>query len=149
MGSYFSKHNLITSFPLCFSFLFINIWRKNLLPQLKHEAVYLALHTSTAQLSKLQNSSHFTWWLTKCLSIFQQNYVLFCTIICIIFTSLCKNLVKLTWVLAEAFRCHVHHFQCLTVLVELAAMFQFVVVGLAEMLLWLLCMIVSKSVWDL
>ena len=30
-------------------------------------------------------------------------YVLFCTIICIIFTSLCKNLVKLTWVLAEAF----------------------------------------------
>ena len=25
-------------------------------------------------------------------------YVLFCTIICIIFTSLCKNLVKLTWV---------------------------------------------------
>ena len=32
-------------------------------------------------------------------------YVLFCTVICIIFTSLCKNLVKLTWVLAEAFRC--------------------------------------------
>ena len=29
-----------------------------------------------------------------------QVYVLFCTIICIIFTSLCKNLVKLTWVLA-------------------------------------------------
>jgi len=42
-----------------------------------------------------------------------------------------------------------YHFQCLTVLVELAAMFRFVVVGLAEMLLWLLCMIVSKSVWDL
>ena len=38
-------------------------------------------------------------------------YVLFCTIICIIFTSLCKNFVKLTWVLAEAFRCHGHHFQ--------------------------------------
>ena len=33
-----------------------------------------------------------------------------CTIICIIFTSLCKNLVKLTWVLAEAFRCHGHRF---------------------------------------
>ena len=29
--------------------------------------------------------------------------------------------------------------------VELAAMFRFVVVRLAEMLLWLLCMIVSKS----
>ena len=43
-------------------------------------------------------------------------YVLFCTIMCIIFTSLCKNFVKLTWVLAEAFRCHGHHFQCLTVL---------------------------------
>jgi Reverse transcriptase (RNA-dependent DNA polymerase). len=28
-------------------------------------------------------------------------------------------------------------FECLTVLVELAAMFRFVVVGLAEMLLWL------------
>ena len=42
--------------------------------------------------------------------------VLFCTIMCIIFTSLCKNFVKLTWVLAEAFRCHGHHFQCLTVL---------------------------------
>ena len=36
------------------------------------------------------------------------------TIIDIIFTSLCKNLVKLTWVLAEAFQCHGHHFQCLT-----------------------------------
>ena len=49
------------------------------------------------------------------------SFVLFCTIICIIFTSLCKNLVKLTRVLAEAFRCHGHHFQCLAVLVELAA----------------------------
>ena len=46
-------------------------------------------------------------------------YVLFCIIICIIFTSLFKNIVKLTWVLAEAFRCHGHHFQSLTVLVEL------------------------------
>ena len=35
-------------------------------------------------------------------------YVLFCTIICSIFTSLCKNFVKLNWVLAEAFRFHVH-----------------------------------------
>ena len=81
----------------------------------------------------------------------EQDYcwsVLFCTIICIIFTSLCKKLVKLTWVLADAFRCHGHHFQCLTVLMELSAMFRFVLVGLAEMLLWLLCMMVSKSVWD-
>ena len=31
-------------------------------------------------------------------------YVLFCTIICIIFTSLYKKLVKFTWVLAEAFQ---------------------------------------------
>ena len=31
-----------------------------------------------------------------------------------------QELVQLTWVLAEAFRCHVHHFQCLTVPVELA-----------------------------
>ena len=30
-----------------------------------------------------------------------------------------QELCKLTWVLAEAFRCHVHHFLCLTVLVEL------------------------------
>ena len=51
--------------------------------------------------------------------------VLFCTIIFIIFTSLCKNFLKLTCVLAEAFRCHGHHSQCLTVLVELAAMFRF------------------------
>jgi hypothetical protein len=41
------------------------------------------------------------------------------------------------------------HFQCLTVPVELAAMFRFVVIGIAEMLLSLLCLIVSKSVWDL
>ena len=32
------------------------------------------------------------------------------------FTSLCKNLFNLLEFLAEAFRCHVHHFQCLTVL---------------------------------
>ena len=31
------------------------------------------------------------------------------------FTSLCKNLFNLLEFLAEAFRCHVHHFQCLTV----------------------------------
>jgi hypothetical protein len=35
------------------------------------------------------------------------------------------------------------------VLVELAAMFWFIVVGMAEMSLWLLCLIVSKRVWDL
>ena len=32
--------------------------------------------------------------------------------------------------------------------VELAAMFRFMVVGIAEMLLWLLYLIVSKSVCD-
>ena len=31
------------------------------------------------------------------------------------FTSLCKNLFNLLEFLTEAFRCHVHHFQCLTV----------------------------------
>ena len=41
-----------------------------------------------------------------------------CTIICCIiwFTSLCKNLLEF---LAEAFRCHVYRFQCLTVPVEI------------------------------
>ena len=37
--------------------------------------------------------------------------------------------------LAEAFQCHVHHFQCLVVSVELAAMkfvFQFMVVGIED-----------------
>ena len=74
-----------------------------------------------------------------------------CTIICCInrITSLCKNLFNLLEFLAEAFRWHVHHFQCLTVPVELDAMFRFIVVGIAEMLLWLLCLIVSKSLWDL
>ena len=44
-----------------------------------------------------------------------------CTIIRCInrFTSLCKNLFNLLEFLAEAFRCNVHHFQCLTVPVEL------------------------------
>ena len=53
--------------------------------------------------------------------------------------------------LAEAFRCHVHHFQCLVVPVELAAMklvFRFMVTEIAEMLMWLACVIVSKSVCD-
>ena len=56
------------------------------------------------------------------------------------------HLFNLLEFLAEAFRSHVHNFQCLTVPVELAAMFRFVVVGIAEMLLWLVCLIVSKSV---
>ena len=74
-----------------------------------------------------------------------------CTIICCInqFTTLSKKFFNLLEFLAEASRCHVHHFQCLMVPVELAAMFQFMVVGIAEILLWLLCLIVSKSVWDL
>ena len=35
------------------------------------------------------------------------------------FTSLCKNLFNVLEFLAGAFWCHVHHFQCLTVPVEL------------------------------
>ena len=34
------------------------------------------------------------------------------------FTSLCKNLLNLLEFLAEVFRCHVHHFQCLTLPVD-------------------------------
>ena len=49
----------------------------------------------------------------------------------------------------EFFAYHVHHFQCLTVPAELAVMFRFMVVGITEMLLWLVCLIVLKSVWDL
>ena len=54
-----------------------------------------------------------------------------CPIICCInrLTSLCNNLFNLLEFLAETFRCHVHHFQCLTVPVELAVMFWFIVVG--------------------
>ena len=39
----------------------------------------------------------------------------------VLFDSLhyARNLLNLLEFLAEAFRCHVHHFQCLTVLVEL------------------------------
>ena len=65
------------------------------------------------------------------------------SVCCIRFTSLCKNLFNLLEFLPEVFRCHVHHFQCLTVPVELAAMFRFIVVEMAEMLV---CLIVSKSV---
>ena len=63
-------------------------------------------------------------------------------------TSLWKNFVKLTWVFSRSFSMHVHHFQCLMVPVELPAMFRFMLVGKAEMSLWLLFLIVSKSVWD-
>ena len=35
------------------------------------------------------------------------------------FTSLCNNLLNLLEFLAEAFRCHVHHFQCLAVQVTI------------------------------
>ena len=59
---------------------------------------------------------HFIVWLIK-FSFTSRFWLSAKILICIIFTSLCKNLVKLTWVLAEAFRCHGHHFQCLTVLV--------------------------------
>ena len=54
--------------------------------------------------------------------------------------------------LAEAFRCHVHHFQCLVVAVELAVMefvFRVTVVRIAEMLERLMCLIMSKSMWVL
>jgi hypothetical protein len=48
-------------------------------------------------------------------------------------------------ILAEAFRYHVHRFQCSAVPVELAAMkfvFWFVVFGIAEFLMLLACVIV-------
>ena len=53
--------------------------------------------------------------------------------------------------LAEAFRSHVHHYQCLVVPVELAVMFvfRFSVVGIAEMLVLLACAILSMCVWVL
>jgi hypothetical protein len=40
-------------------------------------------------------------------------------------------------ILAEVFQCHVHHFECLATLVQLALMeliFRFMVVGISEML---------------
>ena len=52
-------------------------------------------------------------------------------------------------ILADGFRYYVHHFQCLGVPVELAVIkfvFQFMVVAIAEMLVWLASVIVSKSV---
>jgi hypothetical protein len=52
-------------------------------------------------------------------------------------------------VLAEGFRCHVHHFQCLAVPVELATMkfvFRFMVVGIAKMFVWLACVLVKWSI---
>jgi len=48
-------------------------------------------------------------------------------------------------ILAEAFRYHVQRFQSLAVPVELAAMkfvFWFVVFGIAEIIMWLACVIV-------
>ena len=42
----------------------------------------------------------FNWFLISLFCSWSHNmllFVLFCTIICIIFTSLCKKLVKLTW----------------------------------------------------
>ena len=65
------------------------------------------------------------------------------------FTSICKNLFNLLKFITEVFRLHVHHSHYLTVSVELAAMFHFMVVVIAEMLVWLVCLIVSKSVWVL
>ena len=50
---------------------------------------------------------------------------------------------------AQTFRCRVHHYQCLAVLVELAVMAfasWFIAIGIAGMLIWLACAIVSKSV---
>ena len=79
----------------------------------------LSLEQVQLNLTKKRNSylifKYVVWLWKSILNGFDvAQYVLFCTIICIIFTSLCKNFVKLTWVLAEAFRCHGHHFQCLT-----------------------------------
>jgi hypothetical protein len=50
---------------------------------------------------------------------------------------------------SEAFWCHVHHYQSLTILVELAVIgfiFQFIVLGIAKMLVWHVCVIMSRSV---
>ena len=50
---------------------------------------------------------------------------------------------------AEAFRCHVHHYQCLAVPIELAVLvfyFLFIRIGIADMLVWTsVCVIVSKN----
>jgi len=59
--------------------------------------------------------------------------------------SLCKNLHSIEC-LAD-FWCHVHHYQSLAVLVELAVMgfvFQITVLGIVEMLVWLACVMVSE-----
>jgi hypothetical protein len=43
----------------------------------------------------------------------------------------------------------VHHYQSLTILVELAVIgfiFQFIVLGIAKMLVWHACVIMSRSV---
>ena len=65
-----------------------------------------------------------------------------------------QNLQSLEF-LAETFQCRGHNFQCFAVPVELAAMkfvFRFMVVGIAGILVWLACGIVSKiefcSVFD-
>jgi len=51
------------------------------------------------------------------------------------FILLWKNLSNLPEFLAEDFRCHLYHFECLTVPVELDAMFRFMVVRIAEVVL--------------
>ena len=64
------------------------------------------------------------------------------------FTSLCKIFIYLSNQ-AGAFHFHVHHYQCLTVPVELAVIgfvFWFSGVGTVEMLVWLACVTASKSV---
>ena len=69
----------------------------------------------------------------------------------IIFTSRC-NILTCSRFYQKLFQCHVHHYQYLVVPVELAAMefvFQFTVFGIGEMLVWMACVIVSKSVWVL
>ena len=67
--------------------------------------------------AKLKNC--FLWNLYLSIRFPYMNVIL--RICCINrFTSLCKNLFNLLEFLAEAFRCHLHHFQCLTVPVVIA-----------------------------
>ena len=50
-------------------------------------------------------------------------------------------------ILAEGFRCHVHHYQCSVELAAMGFVFWFTVVGIADInIVWLACMIVSKRV---
>jgi hypothetical protein len=87
----------------------------------------LKLHSAVLQYSKCSNLIY--WFVYQIIYISCILYMLLfspfwaCIIICCInrFTSLCKYLFNLLKFLAEALRCHVHNFQCLSVPVELVS----------------------------